>query len=50
MFPVLKFLRYCDSNITAMDNINLLVKQEDEMLLDPQTILDDKDLFGSMRR
>ncbi len=32
-----------------MDKIYYLVKQGGETLLDSQIILDDKDLFGSMR-
>ncbi len=49
VFPALKALRYCDSNIPAMDKILVLVKWADEALLDLQLILDDQDLFGSMR-
>ncbi len=45
MFPALKALRYCNSNIFAVDKIYFLVKQADEALLDPQKVLDDKDLF-----
>ncbi len=49
VFPALKALRYCDSNIPAMDKIYFLVKQADDALHDSQLILDDQDLFGSMR-
>ncbi len=49
MFPALKVLRSCNSNISAVDKIYFLVKQADEALLDPQKVLDDKDLFWSMR-
>ncbi len=34
VFPALKVLRYCDSNIPAMDKIYFLVKQVDEALHD----------------
>ncbi len=49
VFSALKALRYCDSNIPAMDKIYFLVKQADEAQLDLQLILDDQDLFGSMK-
>ncbi len=49
VFPALKALRYCNSNIPAMDKIYFLVKQADEALFDSQLLLDDQDLFGSMR-
>ncbi len=49
MFPALKTLRYCNSNIPAMDKINLLVKRVDEALFESQKVLEDKDLFGSIR-
>ncbi len=49
VFPALKALRYCDSNIPAMDKIYFLVKRADEALLNSQKLLDDEDLFGSMR-
>ncbi len=49
VFPALKALRYCDSNIPAIDKIYFLVKQADDALHDLQLILDDQDLFGSMR-
>ncbi len=48
-FPALKALRYCDSNIPSMDKIYVLVKQADKVLHDLQLLLDDQDLFGSMR-
>ncbi len=48
MFPALKALRYCSSNIPAMDKIYSLVKQADEALLDSQKDFDEKDLFGSL--
>ncbi len=49
VFPALKALRYCNSNIPAMDKIYFLVKYADKALLNSQKLLDDKDLFGSMR-
>ncbi len=49
VFPALKALRYCDSDIPAMDKIYFLVKQADDALHDLQLLLDDQDLFGSMR-
>ncbi len=49
VFPALIALRYCDSNIPAMDKIYYLVKQADDALIDSQLLLDDQDLFGSMR-
>ncbi len=49
IFPALKALKYCDSNIPAMDKIYFLVKQADDALLDSQLFIDDQDLFGSMR-
>ena len=49
VFPALKALRYCDSNIPAMDKIYFLVKRADDALHDSQLLLDDQDLFGSMR-
>ncbi len=49
IFPALKALQYCDSNIPAMDKIYFLVKQVDDALHDLQLLLDDQDLFGSMR-
>ncbi len=49
VFPALKALRYCDSNIPAMDKIYYLVKRADDALHDLHLILDDQDLFGSMR-
>ncbi len=45
----MKALQYCDSNIPAMDKIYFLVKQADEALQASQILLDDQDLFGSMR-
>ncbi len=48
-FSALNALRYCDSNIPIMDKIFFLVKQADGVLLDLQLLLDDQDLFGSMR-
>ncbi len=42
-------LRYCNSNIPTMDKIFFLVKQADDALFDSQLLLDDQDLFGSMR-
>ena len=47
--PALKALRYCDSDIPAMDKIYFLVKRADDALHHPQLLLDDQDLFGSMR-
>ncbi len=49
VFPALKTLRYCDSNIPVIDKIYFLVKRADDALLDLQLLLDDQDLFGSMR-
>ncbi len=49
VLPTLKTLRYCDSNIPAMDKIYFLMKQADEALLDSQLLLDNQDLFESMR-
>ena len=49
VFPALKALRYCNSNIPAMDKIYFLVKRADEALQLSQILLDDQDLFGSMR-
>ncbi len=49
VFPALKALRYCDSDIPAMDKIYFLVKRADEALQASQFVLDDQDLFGSMR-
>ncbi len=48
VFPALKALQYCDSNISAMDKIYFLVKQADEALHGLQLLLDDQDLYGSM--
>ncbi len=48
VFPALKALRYCDSNIPAMDKIYFLVKRADEALQASQILLDDQALFGSM--
>ena len=49
VFPALKALRYCDSNIPAMDKIYFLVKRADDALHDSQLLLDGQYLFGSMR-
>lgn len=49
VFPALKALRYCDSNIPAMDKIYFLVKRADDALQNSKLLLDDQDLFGSMR-
>ncbi len=49
VFPALKALQYCDSNIPIMEKIYFLVKQADDALHDLQLLLDDQDLFGSMR-
>ncbi len=49
IFPALKALQYCDSNIPEMDKIYFLAKQADEALHDSQLLLDDQDLFGSTR-
>ncbi len=49
VFPALKLLRYCDSNIPAIDKIYFLVKRADEALQQSRILLDDQDLFGSMR-
>ncbi len=46
--PALKAPRYCSSNIPAMDKF-FLMKQAGEPLHDSQLLLDDQDLFGSMR-
>ncbi len=45
----LQAVKYCHSNIPAMDKIHYLMKQADEALLDLQLLLDYQDLFGSMR-
>ncbi len=45
VFPALKVLRYCDSNISARDKIIFLVKWVDYALLDSQLLLDDQDLY-----
>ncbi len=47
VFPAVKELRYCDSNIPAMDKIYFLVKGADEALLDSQK--NSEDLFRSMK-
>ena len=49
VFPALKALWYCESNIPGIDKIYFLVKQADEALQASQILLDDHDLFGSMR-
>ncbi len=49
VFPALKALRYCDSNILAMDKICFLMKQADDDFLDSQLLLDVPDLFKSIR-
>ncbi len=49
VFPALKALWYCDSDIPAMDKFYFLVKRADEALQASQFVLDDQDLFGSMR-
>ncbi len=46
VFPALKALRYCDSNINAIDKIYYLVQQADDALLDSFLLLDNQDLFG----
>ncbi len=50
VFLSLKALRSCDSNIPEMDKIYYLMKQAYEALLDSQFLLNDQDLFWSMRR
>ncbi len=47
MFPALKALRYCDSNIPAMDKIFFLLMREDKAIDNSASILNDEDLFGS---
>ncbi len=49
VFPSLKALQYCDSNSPVMDKIYFLVKRADDALHDLQLLLNDQDLFGSMR-
>ncbi len=49
VIPALKALTYCDSHIPAMDEINFLLKQVDEASIVSQLLLDDHNLFGSMR-
>ncbi len=49
MFPALKALWYCISNIPAMDKIFFLVTRADEALLDSEKFLDSEDLFESIR-
>ncbi len=49
LFPALKALMYCHSNIHAIDKIIFLVKKADGALLDSQKSLDNKNIFGSMR-
>ncbi len=49
VFPALKALRYCTIPISLNKQKNFLVKQADKALIDSQLLLDDRDLFGSMR-
>ncbi len=44
VFPALKALRYCDSNVLEMDNVFciFLSRQVDEALLNSQKLLDDE--------
>ncbi len=47
VFPALKALRYCDSNVPAMDKIFLLVKRADVAIENSLSMLNDEDLFSS---
>ncbi len=47
MFPILKALRYCDSNIPTMDKILFLVMRADKEIDNSVSMLNDEDLFGS---
>ncbi len=41
VFPALKALRCCNSNILAMDKINFLVKRADASIDNSSSMLDD---------
>ncbi len=47
VFPTLKTMRYCDSNVSAMDKIFYLVKRVDAAINKPSSILNDEELLGS---
>ena len=47
MFPALKALRYCDSNVPGMDKIFFLVKRADAAIENLSSMLNDEELFGS---
>ncbi len=46
VFPALKALRYCDSNVPAMDKIFFLVKRADVAIENSSSMLNDEELFG----
>ncbi len=46
MFPALKALRYCESNVPAMDKIFFLVKRADVAIENSSSILHDEEFFG----
>ncbi len=45
-FPALNVLRYCDSNVPAMDKIFFLVKRADAAIENSSSMLNDEELFG----
>ncbi len=47
VFPALKALRYCDSNIPAIDKIFFLVTRVDRAIDNSASMIIDEDLFGS---
>lgn len=47
VFPALKALRYCDSNVPSMDKIYYLVKRADGALEKSSSMLNDEELFDS---
>ncbi len=46
VFPALKALRYCDSNVLAMDKIFFLVKRADAAIEISSSMFNDEELFG----
>ncbi len=46
MFPALKALRYCYSNVPAIDKIFFLVKRADVAIENSSSLLNDEELFG----
>ncbi len=45
MFPALKALRYCDSNVPAMEKIFSLVKRAHAAIENSSSLLNDEELF-----